>query len=123
MSVNRVILIGNVGQEPEVRNTASGAAVAKFSVATNERWKDKSGELQERTEWHNIECWNKLAEVVQKYVTKGMQVYVEGSIHSETYDDAQGNRKYFTKVKAQSIQFLGKRGAEKEPGDDDEMGF
>lgn len=107
MSVNKVILIGNLGRDVELRHTPGGAAVAKFSVATNEVWKDKAGQKQEHTEWHNIVAWAKLAEFCGSYLTKGRQVYIEGTLRTRTYDDEKGNRRYFTEVRAETIQLLG----------------
>jgi single-strand DNA-binding protein len=107
MSVNKVIIVGNLGRDVEVRHTPGGATVAKFSVATNEVWKDKNGQRQEHTEWHNIVAWGKLAEFCGSYLTKGRQVYVEGTLRTRTYDDEKGNRRYFTEVRAQTIQLLG----------------
>lgn len=109
MSVNKVILVGNVGRDVEMRHTPSGTAVAKFSLATNEVWKDKSGQRQEHTEWHNIVAWGKLAEICGTYVSKGRQLYVEGTLRTRTYDDEKGNRRYFTEVRANVIQLLGSR--------------
>jgi single-strand DNA-binding protein len=111
MSVNKVILVGNLGRDVELRHTPGGAAVAKFSVATNERWKDKSGQLQEHTEWHNIVAWGKLAEFCGSYLSKGRQIYVEGTLRTRTYDDEKGNKRYFTEVRAQTIQLLGPKPA------------
>jgi len=117
MSVNKVILVGNVGRDVEVRHTPGGAAVAKFSIATNEVWKDKAGQRQEHTEWHNIVAWGKLAEFCGSYVNKGRQLYVEGTLRTRTYDDEKGNRRYFTEVRAQVIQLLGpKPSAGEAPG-------
>jgi single-strand DNA-binding protein len=107
MSVNKIILVGNLGRDVEMRHTPGGSAVAKFSVATNEVWKDKNGQRQEHTEWHNIVAWGKLAEFCGSYLSKGRQVYIEGSIRTRTYDDEKGNRRYFTEVRAQTIQLLG----------------
>jgi single-strand DNA-binding protein len=107
MSVNKVILVGNLGRDVELRHTPGGSAVAKFSVATNEKWKDKAGQLQEHTEWHNIVAWGKLAEFCGTYLSKGRQIYVEGTIRTRTYDDEKGNKRYFTEVRAQTIQLLG----------------
>jgi single-strand DNA-binding protein len=107
MSVNKVILVGNLGRDVEMRHTPGGSAVAKFSVATNEVWKDKNGQRQEHTEWHNIVAWGKLAEFCGSYLNKGRQVYIEGTIRTRTYDDEKGNRRYFTEVRAQTIQLLG----------------
>lgn len=107
MSINKVIIVGNLGRDVEVRHTPGGATVAKFSVATNEVWKDKNGQRQEHTEWHNIVAWGKLAEFCGTYLSKGRQVYVEGTLRTRTYDDEKGNRRYFTEVRAQTIQLLG----------------
>lgn len=106
MSVNKVILVGRVGQAPD-RREVSGTAVANFSIATNEKWTDKSGEKQERTEWHRINVWGKLADVCAQFVQKGSQVYVEGSLHTREYQDKDGVKKYSTEVRATSVQFLG----------------
>lgn len=107
MSVNKVILIGRLGQNPEVRYTPSGAAVANFSVATNENWTDKSGQKQERTEWHKVVVWGKLAELCSQYLTKGRQVYLEGRLQTRQWQDKDGQTKYTTEVQAQTVQFLG----------------
>ena len=115
MSVNKVILVGNLGRDPEVRFTAGGKAVARFSVATSEVWNDAEGSRQERTEWHNVVVWGKQAETCGQYLAKGRQVYVEGSIRTRQYDDKEGNRRYITEIIAQRVQFLGGgggRGAE-----------
>ena len=107
MSVNKVILVGRLGQNPEVRYTPSGAAVANFSIATNESWLDKSGQKQERTEWHRIVVWGKLAELCSQYLTKGRQAYVEGRLQTREWQDKDGAKKYTTEVQAQTVQFLG----------------
>jgi single-strand DNA-binding protein len=107
MSVNKVILVGNLGRDPEVRFTAGGKAVARFSVATSEVWNDTEGTRQERTEWHNVVVWGKQAESCGQYLQKGRQVYIEGAIRSRQYDDKEGNKKYITEVIAQRVQFLG----------------
>ena len=107
MSVNKIILIGNLGKDPEVRFTAGGRAVAKFSLATSDRFTDASGQSQERTEWHNIVVWGKQAESCGQYLQKGRQVYIEGSIRYRSYDDKEGNKKYITEVNALRVQFLG----------------
>ncbi len=112
MSVNKVILVGNLGKDPELRYTPSGAAVATFSLATSERFKDRSGELQERTEWHNIVTWRNLAEICGKYLHKGKQVYIEGRIQTRSYDDRDGNKKYITEIVADQMQMLGRVGDE-----------
>lgn len=108
--VNKAIIVGNVGQDPEVRYTPSGSAIAEISVATSEQWKDKtSGEKQERTEWHRITFFGRLAEVVGEYVRKGTQLYVEGSIRTEKWQDKQGNDRYTTKIIGSEMQMLGGR--------------
>ncbi len=112
MSVNKVILVGRLGQNPEVRYTPSGSAVANFSVATNEAWTDKSGQKQERTEWHRVVVWGKLAELCNQYLAKGRQCYVEGRLQTRSWQDKDGQTKYSTEVQAQTIQFLnGQAGA------------
>jgi single-strand DNA-binding protein len=120
MSVNKVILVGRLGQNPEVRYTPSGAAVANFSVATNESWVDKSGQKQERTEWHRVVVWGKLAELCGQYLAKGRQAYVEGRLQTRQWQDKDGQTKYTTEVQAQTIQFLG-AGAQAGAGADDAM--
>ena len=107
MSVNKVILVGRLGQNPEVRYTPSGAAVANFSIATSESWMDKGGQKQERTEWHRIVVWGKLAELCNQYLSKGRQVYVEGRLQTREWQDKTGQTKYTTEVQAQTVQFLG----------------
>jgi len=107
MSVNKVILVGRLGQAPEVRYTPSGSAVANFSVATNESWTDKSGQKQERTEWHRVVVWGKLAELCKQYLAKGRQVYLEGKLQTRQWQDKEGQTKYTTEVMASTIQFLG----------------
>lgn len=110
-SVNKVILLGNLGKDPELKYTPSGQAVTKFSLATSDRWKDKgSGEPQERTEWHNIVCWAKLAETASQYLTKGSSVYLEGRIQTRSWDDKEGKRHYMTEVIANEMVMLGGRG-------------
>jgi single-strand DNA-binding protein len=107
MSVNKAILIGNIGRDIELRHSPSGVAVAKFALATNERRKDKEGKWQDQTEWHNIVAFGKLAEFCGQYLGKGRSIYVEGSIRTRTYDDDKGNRRYFTEIIAQTIRFVG----------------
>ena len=109
MSVNKVILVGNLGKDPELRYTPSGAAVATFSLATTERFKDREGNRQERTEWHNIVAWRQLAEICGKYLHKGKQVYIEGKIQTRSYDDRDGNKRYITEIVADQMQMLGSR--------------
>ena len=106
-SVNKVILIGNLGKDPDVRYTPSGTAVAKFSLATNEKFKDRSGEWQERTEWHNIVAWQRLAEIVGEYVHKGSKLYLEGRLQTSSWDDKEsGQKKYRTEIVAYDIVLL-----------------
>lgn len=113
-SLNRVQLIGNIGKDPEVRYTSGGAAVASFSVATNESWKDKEGNLQERTEWHNIVAWNRLAEICGEYLKKGAKVYVEGRMQTRSYEDKEGVKRYTTEIVAGDLIMLGsKEGGQK----------
>jgi single-strand DNA-binding protein len=109
MSVNKVILVGNLGKDPEVRYTPSGAAVASFTVATTERYKDKDGQVQEKTEWHNIIAWRQLAEICGKYLEKGKQVYIEGKIQTRSYDDTAGNKRYITEIVADKMVMLGRK--------------
>ena len=108
-SVNKVILIGRLGKDPEVKYTPSGAPVAKFSLATDEVFKDRSGEQQKRTEWHNIVAWNKLAEICGQYLTKGKQVYIEGSIRSRQWEDQAGNKRTGYDIVARTMQMLGSK--------------
>ena len=108
--VNKVILVGNLGKDPEIRYTPSGSAVAGVTIATSEQWKDKqTGEKQERTEWHNVTFFGRLAEIVGEYLKKGSQVYVEGSLRTEKWQDKNGNDRYTTKVIASEMQMLGSR--------------
>lgn len=107
MSVNKVILIGNLGKDPEVRFTANGRAVARFPIATSENWTDANGNRQERTEWHSIVVWGKQGETCGQYLAKGRQVFVEGSIRTRSYDDKAGNKRYVTEIVAQRVRFLG----------------
>ena len=107
MSVNKVILIGRLGNNPEIRYTPSGAAVGNFNIATSENWNDKTGQKQERTEWHRIVVWSKLAELCNQYLTKGRQVYIEGRLQTRQWDDKVGNKHYTTEIVANTVQFLG----------------
>jgi single-strand DNA-binding protein len=116
MSVNKVILVGNVGKDPEVRYLEKGVAVAKFPLATSETYKGKDGEKVTATEWHNVVLWRGLAETVEKYVKKGSQLYIEGKIRTRSYDDKDGNKRYVTEIVADLMQMLGKRSDS--PGDD-----
>ncbi len=109
-SINKVILIGRLGKDPEVKYTPSGAPVAKFSLATDEVFKDRTGEQQRRTEWHNIVVWNKLAEICGEYLTKGKQVYIEGSIRSRQWEDQSGNKRTSYEIVARDMKMLGSKG-------------
>jgi len=110
-TVNRVILIGRLGKDPELKYTPSGAPVAKFSLATDEKFKDRNtGELQSRTEWHNIVAWNKLAEICGEYLTKGKLVFIEGSIRSRQWQDQAGNKRTAYDIVARNMQMLGSKG-------------
>lgn len=109
--LNKVMLIGNLGADPEIRYTAAGAPVANVSVATAESWRDKdSGELREKTEWHRVVFFGKLAETVEKYVAKGSQLYIEGKIQTRKWQDKEGNDKYTTEVIGSEMRMLGRRG-------------
>jgi len=106
-SLNKVMLIGNLGKDPELRYTTSGVAVATFSLATNEQWKDQDGNTQERTEWHNIVAWKKLAEICGEWLKKGKKIYVEGRIQTRSYDDKNtGAKRYITEIVADNIIML-----------------
>lgn len=105
-SVNKVILVGNLGRDAELRFTTGGTAVSKFSVATTETWTDKNGQRQERTEWHNIELWGKVAESLQDYLVKGKQVYVEGKLQTDKYTDKDGVERKATKIRADKLTLL-----------------
>ena len=110
--INKAILVGRLGSDPEVRYTPSGVAVANFNIATSEEWKDKdTGEKKERTEWHRIVAWSKLGEICGEYLSKGRQVYVEGRIQTRSWEDRDGNKRYTTEIVASDIQFLGGRDA------------
>ncbi len=115
MSVNKAILVGNLGKDPELRYTPSGTAVCTFSIATTDRFKNKQGEQQERTEWHNIVVWAGLAEICGKYLTKGKQVYIEGRIQNRSYDDRDGNKRYITEIVANEMQMLSRAGEQGGP--------
>ena len=113
-SVNKVILIGNLGKDPEIRYTQGGEPIANFSLATSENWTDKSGQKQEKTEWHRVEVFGKTAQVVRDYCTKGKSVYIEGSIRYDEWTDKDGNKKYMTKIRVSGpgsrLVLLGSRG-------------
>jgi len=112
-SVNKVILIGRLGKDPEIRSTPQGTTVAKFTIATDERFTDRNGEKQERTEWHNITAWSKLAEICGQYLKKGKLVYIEGSLRTESWEDKDTKQKrYRTEIVAQNMQMLDRKGDE-----------
>ncbi|HXS08972.1 MAG TPA: single-stranded DNA-binding protein [Candidatus Krumholzibacteria bacterium] len=108
--VNKVILVGNLGSDPQVRYTPGGQAVANFNIATSERFNNKAGEKEERTEWHRIVAWGKLAEICQQYLKKGKQVYIEGRLQTRQWEDQQGQKRQTTEIVAQTMQMLGRAG-------------
>ena len=121
-SLNKVFLIGNVGRDPEVRYLDQGSAqggqstkVATFTLATTDRYRDRSGELRENTEWHNLVLWRQLADLAEKFIRKGSQIYVEGHIRTRSYNDQQGQKKYMTEIVADNVQLLGRRDGEGAP--------
>ena len=119
--VNRVIVIGRLGRDPEVRYTTNGAAVANFPVATSDEWKDKeTGEKRERTEWHRIVAWRRLGEICGEYLRKGSQVFIEGKVQTRAWEDKDGNKRYTTEIIAQNMQMLDSAGrqAQGESADD-----
>ena len=115
-SVNKVILIGNLGRDPEVRHTPSGAAVANFSIATNEAWNNREGQREERTEWHRVVAFGKLAEICGQYLKRGKQVYIEGRLQTRQWEDRDGNKRSTTEIVAANMTMLGRAGeADAEP--------
>jgi len=108
-SVNKVILVGRLGKDPEVKYTQTGVPVARFTLATDESWKDQSGEKQQRTEWHNIVAWRKLAEICGQYLNKGKLVYIEGRLQTRSWEDKEGNKRYTTEVQADNMVMLSAR--------------
>ena len=124
-SVNKAIIVGNLGKDPEVRFTQSGRAMARFTVATNETWMDQDNGRQERTEWHNIVVWGKQAELCGQYLSRGSQVYIEGRIETRKFEDKEGKERYFTDINARQVTFLGSRdggGTRSGQSSDDEPG-
>ena len=109
--INKAILIGNLGADPEIRYTQNGTAVATFNVATTERWKNKEGGMEERTEWHRIVAWRQLAEICGNYLHKGSKVYIEGSIQTRQWEDRDGNKRYTTEIVAREMKMLDPKGA------------
>lgn len=105
--INKVILVGNLGKDPEVRQISPNQTVCQFRIATSESWVDKAGQKQEKTEWHSIVVWGKIAEICGKYLAKGRQVYVEGRLQTRSWEDQQGQKRYTTEIIANTVQFLG----------------
>ena len=116
--INKAIIVGNLGADPEIRYTQSGTAVASFRVATTERWKGQDGQMQEQTEWHSCNAWGKLAEICGKYLQRGSKVYVEGSINTRKWQDKSGNDRYSTEVKVRELKMLdGKKDGQQHGGE------
>ena len=111
-SVNKAIIVGNLGRDPEMRYTQSNTPVATFSVATTDQWTDKNGERQERTEWHRVVAWARLAEICGQYLQKGKQVYIEGRLQTREWEDQNGQKRYTTEIVAREMQMLGRAGGE-----------
>jgi single-strand DNA-binding protein len=117
--VNKVILVGRLGGDPEIRYTNAGAAVANFSLATSTNWTNKEGEREERTEWHRIVAFGRLGEIAGEYLNKGKQVYIEGRLQTRSWEDKEGNRRKTTEIVAQQLQMLGAPGGERPPIEED----
>jgi len=109
MTLNKVMLIGNVGKDPEPRHLENGTMFVSITVATSERYKDRNGEVKEQTEWHNVVCWRALAEIVEKFVRKGSQVYVEGKLRSRSWEDQNGHKRHITEIVADTLKLLGRK--------------
>jgi single-strand DNA-binding protein len=109
--INKVIIVGRLGKDPEVRQVGEGNAVCKLALATSENWMDKNGTKQEKTEWHNVVVWGKLADICGKYLAKGRQVYIEGRLQTRSWEDQQGQKRYTTEIVANTVEFLGSNGA------------
>jgi len=121
--INKAILIGNLGRDPEVKYTQSGTAIANFSIATSERWKDKNtGEQKERTEWHRIDAWGRLGEICGEYLSKGSRVYIEGRIQTDEWQDKDGNKRYTTKIVANEMKMLDRKNSGGASGSPDPQG-
>ena len=120
--VNKVILIGNLGRDPEIRYTTGGQAVANFTIATSDSYTNKEGEKQENTEWHRIVAWGRLAEICGEYLTKGRMVYIEGSLRTRSWEDKEGNTRWTTEVVARSMEMLGSAGSRQESPQKDSAG-
>jgi len=110
--VNKVILIGNLGRDPEIRYTRDGTTVANLNLATSDSWNDAQGQRQERTEWHRVVAFGKLAEITKEYLSKGRQIYIEGRLQTRSWEDKEGNKRYTTEIKADQMVMLGGRGGE-----------
>lgn len=110
MSLNKVMLIGNAGKDPEIRHLENGVAVVTLPIATTERYKDRNGEVKEQTEWHNVVFWRSLADIVEKYVRKGSQLFIEGKLRTRSWEDQTGQKKYATEIVAENLRLLGRRG-------------
>lgn len=116
--LNKIMIIGNLGNDPELRYTQSGTPVASFRVATTEKWKDKGGQMQEQTEWHSCNAWSKLAEICGNYLKKGSKVYIEGSVHTRKWQDQEGKDRYSTEVKVREMKMLdGKKDSQQHGGE------
>jgi len=120
--VNKVILVGNTGKDPEVRHLESGVSVASFPLATTETYKNRSGERVSQTEWHNIVLWRGLAEIAERYIKKGTPVYIEGKIRSRSWDDKEGNKRYTTEIIGDNLQLLGRASSSEESKGDQQSG-
>jgi len=107
MSINKVMILGRLGQEPELKYTPNGTAVCNFSMATTENWTDKSGQKQERTEWHRIVVWGKLGELCNQYLSKGRQAFIEGALQTRSWEAQDGSKRYTTEINARNVQFIG----------------
>ena len=114
--LNKIMIIGNLGSDPELRYTQSGTPVASFRVATTEKWKDKGGQVQEQTEWHSCNAWSKLAEICGNYLKKGSKVYIEGSVHTRKWQDQEGKDRYSTEVKVREMKMLDGKKDSQQPG-------
>lgn len=122
--VNKVILIGMLGKDPETKTFANGGSVTTFSIATSERWKDKNtGEMKEQTEWHSIVLNNKLGEIAQQYLRKGSKVYIEGSLHTRKWQDQNGQDRYTTEIRGDQMQMLGDKGDNQQPAPQQQQGY
>lgn len=122
-SINKAIIVGRLGSDPESRSTSGGKSVCNFNVATDSSWKDRDGQRQKQTEWHRIVVWGPQAETCAKYLSKGREVYVEGEIRTRSYDDKEGAKRYVTEIVARDVRFLGGGGKAAEPQSEDLGGW